>query len=67
MEVNKGIPPAYNGAGGVFMCRKNWLLGCSLAAFGLGMFVASFFESGFVSGLLGVAITVAGVLVLRKK
>lgn len=49
------------------MCRKNWLLGCSLAAFGLGMFAASFFESGFVSGLLGVAITVAGVLVLRKK
>ena len=49
------------------MCRKNLLLGCSLVAFGLGMLVASFFESGFSSGLLGVAIIVAGILLLRKK
>lgn len=49
------------------MCRKNLLIGCSMAALGLGMLVASFFESGFASGLLGVSIMVAGVFVLRKK
>lgn len=49
------------------MFRKNQLLGCMMAAFGVGMLAACFFESGFFCGCLGLGLVVAGVVFCRKK
>lgn len=49
------------------MCRRNQLLGCMLGAFGVGMLVACFFESGFFCGCIGLCTAIGGVAVWRKK
>lgn len=49
------------------MCRKNLTIGIALAAFGAGLLVASFFETPFFCGCLGLMIMVAGVVILRKR
>jgi membrane-bound ClpP family serine protease len=49
------------------MCRKNQLIGVALAAFGLGLLVASFFESPFFCGCIGLIALAAGVVILQKK
>jgi membrane-bound ClpP family serine protease len=49
------------------VCRKNQLLGVALLGFGLGFLLASFFESGFLCGCLGLIAMVAGVVCLQKK
>ena len=49
------------------MCRRNQLLGVALIAFGLGLLVATFFESGLFCGCMGFAVVAIGVVVTRKK
>lgn len=49
------------------MCRKNQLLGVAVAAFGLGLLIGCFFESGFFCGCVGIALTVAGVVLMKRK
>ena len=49
------------------MCRRNQLFGVALLGFGVGLLVASFFESGLFCGCLGLMIMVAGVICLQKK
>jgi hypothetical protein len=53
--------------GGGNMCRKNLTIGIALAAFGAGLLVASFFETPFFCGCLGLMIMVAGVVILKKR
>ena len=53
--------------GGGSMCRRNQMLGLGLLGFGVGLLVASFFESGFFCGCLGLMIMVVGVICLQKK
>lgn len=49
------------------MCRRNQLLGIALLAFGLGLLVCCWFESGFVRNCLGIGLLAAGILFLQKK
>lgn len=49
------------------MCRKNHLLGCSVAAFGLGMLIGNLIESGFVCICGGIALVVLGFVLRRQK
>lgn len=49
------------------MCRRNQLFGVALAAFGLGLLLASCLESGFLCGCFGVIAMVLGILMLQKK
>ena len=49
------------------MCRRKQMFGVALLGFGVGLLVASFFESGFFCGCLGLMIMVAGVVCLQKK
>ena len=49
------------------MCRKNQLIGVAISSFGLGFLVASFFESPFFCGCLGLIILAVGVVILQKK
>lgn len=49
------------------MCRKNQLLGVALMAFGLGLFIATFFESALFCGCLGFGVVAVGVVVTQKK
>lgn len=48
------------------MCRKNQLWGAVVAAMGVGMLVACFFESGFFCCCVAVGLIVAGVVLSRK-
>ena len=49
------------------MCRRNQLLGVAALAFGLGLLVCSWFESGFVRICFGVGLAAMGILFLQKK
>lgn len=49
------------------MCRRNQLWGVALVAFGLGLMLASLFESTFFCGCVGVVAIVVGVGILQKK
>lgn len=49
------------------MCRKNQLLGVALIAFGLGLLIATFFESGLFCGCLGFGVAAVGIVVTQKK
>lgn len=49
------------------MCRKNQLLGAVAVGFGLGLLVATCFESMFFCGCVGVVLlAVGGLFILRK-
>lgn len=47
------------------MVRRRCCLGCGLAAFGLGLLLAAFLQSGFCTVLLGIAFVIAGCVCLR--
>ena len=49
------------------MCRRNQLLGIAALAFGVGLLVCCWFESGFVRNCLGVGLVAVGILLLQKK
>ena len=49
------------------MCRQNQLFGCAMIAFGLGVLIGTWLESGFLCHCMGLATLVFGVCVLRKK
>ena len=53
--------------GGNSVCRKNQLLGVALMAFGLGLLLATFFESGLFCGCLGFGVAAVGIVVLQKR
>jgi len=59
-EVNRQAPPAYNRAGGVFMFRRNILLGWIMAAFGIGLLFGMWIEGTFISHCIGFALIFAG-------
>ena len=54
-------------AGGVFMCRRNQLLGCVLLAFGVGLLFGTWLESGLFCHLFGLLAIFGGVGVCRRK
>ncbi len=49
------------------MCRKEKLLGVALAAFGIGLVTAVFFESMLFCGCLGLGCIIFGIVCLQKK
>ena len=49
------------------MCRRKQMFGVALLGFGVGLLVASLFDSGFFCGCLGLMIMVAGVVCWQKK
>ncbi len=49
------------------MCRRNQIWGLALAAFGLGLLVAAFFESIWFCGCVGLGCVAVSVVVLQKK
>lgn len=49
------------------MCRKNYLHGCCLAAFGLGMLVGHCLDSWLLCSGLGLGLLILGFCVMRKK
>jgi hypothetical protein len=53
---------------GVFLlCRRNQLAGGCMACFGLGLLVATCFESLFFCGCLGALLMGGGILVIVKR
>lgn len=48
------------------MCRKNKLLGCAVAAFGLGLLLSCLLESGFFCCCLGLGLIVVGIVLAKK-
>ncbi len=48
------------------MCKQNQVLGIALAAFGIGLLTACFFESGLFCGFVAVASIVAGIAICQK-
>jgi len=49
------------------MCRRNQLLGCALLAFGFGLLVGTWLESGLFCCLFGLLAIFWGFAVCRKK
>ena len=49
------------------MCRRNQLAGGCLSCFGLGLLIATCFESVFFCGCLGVIVICGGFLVIIRK
>ena len=49
------------------MCRRNQLWGCVLLAFGIGVLVGSWMESGLFCHLFGLFALFLGIAVCRKK
>lgn len=49
------------------MCRQNQLWGCALLAFGAGVLIGIWIESGFLAHCFGIALIVLGIGVARKK
>lgn len=49
------------------MCRKNQLLGCCAAAFGLGLLIGHCFESGILAVGIGIGLIVIGLSLIRQK
>ena len=49
------------------MCRRNHLIGFVSVAFGLGVLIGTWIESGFLSGCLGLGLVCVGFVFVRKK
>ena len=49
------------------MCRRNYLHGCCIAAFGFGLLIGYCLESWFVCFSGGVGLLILGLCVMRKK
>lgn len=49
------------------MCRQNQLFGCSLMAFGFGILIGMWLESGFLCGCLGIGLLICGLSMTRRK
>lgn len=49
------------------MCRRNHLLGCCGACFGLGLLVGCGLESGLLATCAGIGLIVLGFSFLRQK
>jgi len=48
------------------MCRRNHLLGCAIAAFGLGLVLGHCSESAFFSIWGGTALLIFGFVIIRS-
>ncbi len=48
------------------MCRHNQLWGCILIAFGIGIFVGTWLESGFLCGCFAFGIALVGFCIARR-
>lgn len=49
------------------MCRKNYLHGCCVLVFGLGLITGHCLESWFLCCGGGIALIVLGLCIMRKK
>ena len=49
------------------MLRQNQLLGCTCMAFGVGVLIGMFLESGFLCGLIGLGLVTLGMCILKRK
>ena len=49
------------------MCRQNQLWGCVLMAFGLGVLIGMWLESGFLCYLFGIGLLVLGAGMAKRK
>lgn len=47
------------------MVNRKCCAGCALTAFGLGLLLATFLQSGFCTVLLGLAFVIAGCVCIR--
>ena len=47
------------------MCRKGKVWGCALAAFGIGMLIGGWVESGFLFHCLGFGLVIVGIGIVR--
>ncbi len=65
--VQNETPSAYNPAGGVFMLRRNWLLGWVAAALGVGILIGLWIECNFMSHCIGLGLLALGCGSLCKK
>lgn len=59
--------PLHRLAGGVFMCRYNFLWGGMLLAFGLGVLIGLWLEGGFFCFCFGILMMGMGYLVMKNK
>lgn len=48
------------------MCRRNQLIGCALLAFGLGILIGSYTQTGFITLCLGIGIIAGGFWMLCR-
>ncbi len=49
------------------MCRKNYLRGCSILCFGLGLIIGHCLESWFLCCCGGMGLIFFGILVMRRR
>lgn len=49
------------------MCRHNQLWGFATIAFGFGILIGTWIESGFLTGCLGLGLVLVGCACLRKR
>lgn len=49
------------------MCRRNHICGCALVAFGSGLLVGLFLESGFLCAVIGLGLTALGIWCFGRK
>lgn len=49
------------------MCRQNQLWGCVLLAFGIGVLIGLWIESGFLAHCFGFGLIILGCGVAKKK
>ena len=49
------------------MCRQNQLWGCSLLAFGVGVLIGTWLQSGIICHLLGLCLVLLGLGLARRK
>lgn len=49
------------------MCRQNQLLGCILAAFGVGVLIGTWISGNFLCHCLGIGTLLGGISMICKK
>lgn len=53
--------------GALCMCRKNQLLGCALAAIGVGVLLSQLMGGGILCAIIALALIGAGVVLAGKR
>lgn len=59
--------PCISCAGGVFMCRRQHLLGCVMLGFGIGLMIGHCLTSGFLCLCGGMVFVILGFGGMRRR